>query len=170
MPWGHHGAPAGRLDQIAARQTSHDVATVLLAATAILPGSAATGLAASALGGLLQRLWTLPGEMPPAAWLVRGRQLRWDQATQHLKTAIAHSARPGMPHADTAAAGTDSVPRVPCGLRESVTASTAPRRRPLGDPEVAQVHGLPGCSTVVAVARPGTARWPRRAGSCPLRW
>jgi len=92
------------LDQIAAQRTSHDTATVLLAAAAILLASAAAGLAASALGGLLQRLWTLPGDLPPAAWLLRFRQRHWKRATTQLKTAIARAAHPDHNHHEPAQA------------------------------------------------------------------
>jgi hypothetical protein len=45
------------LDQIAGQPASHDIATVALAAVAILLASAAVALAASAVGTLFQRLW-----------------------------------------------------------------------------------------------------------------
>jgi hypothetical protein len=44
------------LDQIAGQPTSHDIATVALAAAAILLAAATVALAASAFGALLQRL------------------------------------------------------------------------------------------------------------------
>ena len=83
------------LGRVADDPASHSGATVLLAAAAVLLVSAAAGLAASALGGLFQRLWTLPGEFGPAAWLLSWRQLRWDRATVLLRTAIAGAAQPG---------------------------------------------------------------------------
>jgi hypothetical protein len=92
------------LDQIAGQPASHDIATVALAAAAILLASATVALAASAVGALLQRLWVVPGDLPPAAWLRRRRQHQWQQATAHLKTAIARAAHPGIHHADPAEA------------------------------------------------------------------
>jgi hypothetical protein len=84
----------GWLDQLAAHPAVHTLGTVVLAATGILLACAAAGLAAVALGGLLQRLWVLPGTHPPSAWLLRWRQHRWDTATRQLKTAIACAAHP----------------------------------------------------------------------------
>jgi hypothetical protein len=92
------------LDQVAGQPASHDIATVALAAAAILLASAAVALAASAVGALLQRLWVMPGDLPPAAWLRRRRQHRWQQATAQLKTAIARAAHPDAHHADPAEA------------------------------------------------------------------
>ena len=83
------------LGRVADDPASHSAATLLLAGAAVLLGSAAAGLAAAALGGLFQRLWTLPGDLPPAAWLLSWRQLRWDRATALLRRAIAGAAQPG---------------------------------------------------------------------------
>lgn len=90
------------LDQIAGQPSSHDVATVALAAAAILLASATVALAASALGTLLQQLWVVPGDLPPAAWLRRYRQHRWHQATARLKKAIARAAHPDIYQAEAA--------------------------------------------------------------------
>lgn len=92
------------LDQIAAQPASHDIATVALTAAAVLLASTAVALAASALGAILQRLWVLPGDLPPAAWLRRHRQHRWQQATVRLKTAIARAAHPDIHCAEPAEA------------------------------------------------------------------
>jgi hypothetical protein len=88
------------LDQIAGQPASHDIAAVALAAAAILLASAAVALAASAFGAILQRLWVVPGDLPPAAWLRRYRQHQWQKATADMKTAIARAAHPGIHRAD----------------------------------------------------------------------
>jgi hypothetical protein len=63
-----------------------------------------SGTCASAFGVLLQRLWVMPGDLPPAAWLRRRRQRQWQQATADVKTAFARAAHPGVHHADPAEA------------------------------------------------------------------
>ena len=92
------------LDQIAGQPASHDIATVALAAAALLLAAAAVALAASALGVLLQRLWVVPGDLPPAAWLRRYRQHQWQQAKAQLKTAFARAAHPRDHHTEPAEA------------------------------------------------------------------
>jgi hypothetical protein len=92
------------LDQIAGQPASHDIAPVALASAAILLASAAVALAASALGALLQRLWVVPGDLPPAAWLRRYRQHQWQQAKTQHEAAIARAAHPGAHQADPAEA------------------------------------------------------------------
>lgn len=92
------------LDQIAGEPASHDIAAVALASATILLASAAVALAASALGALLQRLWVIPGDLPPAAWLRRYRQHQWQQVTARLKTAIASAAHPDVYNAEPAEA------------------------------------------------------------------
>jgi hypothetical protein len=84
------------LDQIAGQPASHDIATVALGSAAILLASAAVALAAAGFGVLLQRLWVMPGDLPPAAWLRRRRQRQWQQATADLETAFAHAAHPDI--------------------------------------------------------------------------
>ena len=92
------------LDQIAGQPASHNIATVALAAAAIVLASASVALAASPHGAHHQRQWATPGNLPPASWLLRHRQHQWQQATTQLKTAIARAARPGIPHAEAAKA------------------------------------------------------------------
>lgn len=84
------------LFRIVGRPASHDTATVVLTAAAALLASAAVALVASALGTRVQRLWTLPGDFPPAAWILHRRQHRWQQTTANLKTAIARAASPDV--------------------------------------------------------------------------
>jgi hypothetical protein len=82
------------LDHLATRPAAHTPGTILLAAAAILLACAGVGLLAAATGNAIQYLWVLPGDLPPAAWLRRRRQKRWDTATSRLKTAILHAAAP----------------------------------------------------------------------------
>ncbi|MFB8179600.1 hypothetical protein ACFC8N_26965 [Streptomyces sp. NPDC055966] len=81
------------LQQLAARPAAHAPGTVALAACAILLAGAGAGLLAGALGGLVERLWALPGDRPAAAWLLARRRQRWDTAQRRLKTAILQAAR-----------------------------------------------------------------------------
>ncbi|MFF3958536.1 hypothetical protein ACFYY1_35770 [Streptomyces sp. NPDC001890] len=83
----------GWLDQLAARPAAHAPGTVALAASAVLLASAGVGLLAGTLGGLVEQLWALPGDLPPASWIRAWRQRRWDTAGEQLKTAIRHAAR-----------------------------------------------------------------------------
>lgn len=86
------------LDREAAQPGGHSLATVLLAAIGLLAAAAAVGLAASALGGIVQRAWVLPGWRWPLRWVVNARQRwwqrRWDRATTRLKKDIAAQANP----------------------------------------------------------------------------
>jgi hypothetical protein len=86
------------LDWEAAQPGSHSLAAVLAAVLGVLAAAAAAGLAASGLGGLLQRLWVLPGWRWPLSRVVSARQRRWqrrwDKATATLKKAIAVEANP----------------------------------------------------------------------------
>ncbi|GAA2882619.1 hypothetical protein [Streptomyces mexicanus] len=82
-----------RLDQLAARPAAHASATVALAVAAVLLTSTGAGLLAGALGGLVEQLWALPGDLPPASWIRAWRQRRWDTAGEQLKTEIRHAAR-----------------------------------------------------------------------------
>ncbi|MER5601096.1 hypothetical protein [Streptomyces sp. NPDC002265] len=89
---------AGRLsawlNQLATRPAAHAPGTVVLAASASLLAASGVGLLAGALGGLVERLWALPADTPPATWLLRLRRRRWDEATRQLKTAIRQAAQP----------------------------------------------------------------------------
>jgi hypothetical protein len=76
------------LDQLAARPAVHAPGTVVLAAAGILLASAGVGLAAGAFGTLIQYLWALPGDLPPASWLLSRRRHLWDTAAEALKAAI----------------------------------------------------------------------------------
>lgn len=76
------------LDRLAARPAAHAPGTVILAAAAILPAGAAVGLVAGALGNLVQILWVLPGNLPPASWLLAWRRRRWNNAAHALASAI----------------------------------------------------------------------------------
>ncbi|MEY9860039.1 hypothetical protein ABH935_005675 [Catenulispora sp. GAS73] len=89
------------IDQTAARPASHDLAAVLLVGVAALLGSAAVGLAVSGSAALVQRLWVLPGDLPPLSWLLSWRQKNWDAAAARLKTAIAAAAQPQRHGLDT---------------------------------------------------------------------
>jgi hypothetical protein len=92
------------LDGEAAHPSSHSLATVLLAVVGLLAAAAAVGLGASALGGVLQRAWVLPGWRRPLTWVVSARQRRWDKATAKLRKAIAVAANPAAHHQDPARA------------------------------------------------------------------
>ena len=96
------------LDAEAAHPGSHSIGTVLIAVVGLLAAAAAVGLGASALGGVLQRTWVLPGWHRPLTWVVSGRQRRWqrrrDNATVALKKAIAAAANPAAHHQDPARA------------------------------------------------------------------
>lgn len=94
------------LDHLAARPAAHSLAVVLLAAAGLLLASAAVGLAATALGGLLQRLWVLPGERRPLAWLVWARRRRWNRITTAAQRAITRAAAPAAYGQDPARART----------------------------------------------------------------
>ena len=81
------------LDQLAARPAMHAPGTVIVAAAAILLASAGIGLTAGAGGTLIQRLWALPADLPPASWLLSRRQHRWDQFAEALKAVIRDAAQ-----------------------------------------------------------------------------
>ncbi|SEN20636.1 hypothetical protein SAMN05216267_1002279 [Actinacidiphila rubida] len=87
------GRLGGWLDRLAARPAAHAPGTVALAACAIALAAAGVGLAAGACGGLVERLWALPGDRRPAAWLLAWRRRRWDLAERQLKAAILAAAR-----------------------------------------------------------------------------
>jgi hypothetical protein len=80
------------LDRLAARPAVHAPGTVLLAGAAILLVSAAVGMAAGAGGKLIQALWALPGNQPPASWLLSWRLRRWNRAAAKLKAALRQAA------------------------------------------------------------------------------
>ncbi|MFF2409592.1 hypothetical protein [Streptomyces sp. NPDC058092] len=82
------------LDRLATQPTGRSSAGVLLMTTAVLLGSSTAGLAAGALGGLLQRLWGASGAHPPLAWAVRWRRRR--HITERARRAIARAADPHM--------------------------------------------------------------------------
>jgi hypothetical protein len=92
-----HAFAVGRvtawIDALALRPAAHAPGTVVLAAAGILLSCTGVGLLASGLGGLVERMWALPGDMPPASWLVRARRWRWDAATIELKNAIRTAAQ-----------------------------------------------------------------------------
>jgi hypothetical protein len=92
-----HAFAVGRvttwIDALALRPAAHAPGTVVLAAAGILLSCTGVGLLASGLGGLVERMWALPGDMPPASWLVRARRWRWDAATARLKNAIRTAAQ-----------------------------------------------------------------------------
>ena len=81
------------IDALALRPAAHAPGTVVLAAAGILLSCTGVGLLASGLGGFVERMWALPGDMPPASWLVRARCWRWDAATAELKNAILAAAQ-----------------------------------------------------------------------------
>lgn len=91
---------AGALNRLATRPAAHAPGTVLLTAAAILLASAGAGLLADAFGRVVQHLWALSGDQPPAAWLLRWRRQRWDATTARLKTAILHAADPARHELD----------------------------------------------------------------------
>ncbi len=114
------GGLHGWLQAQAANPGNHALATVLLAATGLLAAAAAVGLAASALGSLLQRAYAGAGERAPLAWLATARQHRWDRATVQLKKAIAAAANP--------AAHGYAADRATAGVRRAES-----RRKAIGD-------------------------------------
>ncbi|MCX5145214.1 hypothetical protein OHB36_00240 [Streptomyces sp. NBC_00320] len=98
------GRLAQWLDQLASRPAAHTSVTAVLAAGAVLLAAAGIGLLAGALGGLVERVWALPADLAPAAWLLRRRQGVWDEATRRLKAAILQAAQPPHPALDPARA------------------------------------------------------------------
>ncbi|MER5345023.1 hypothetical protein ABZW44_26035 [Streptomyces mirabilis] len=83
---------SGWLDQLASRPAAQSIGAVVLAASAILLASAGVGLLAGAFGALVERLWALPGDRPPASWLRSWRRRRWALARERLRTAIRDAA------------------------------------------------------------------------------
>jgi hypothetical protein len=100
-------------------------AAVLLTALGLLLSGAAAGLAAAALGGLVQRFWVQPGDRGPLARLLSARQRRWDEAASDLKAAIAAANSAAMP-ADLARANT----RVKAAKRHRAALGPSRPRRP----------------------------------------
>jgi len=88
------------IDQLAARPAAHAPGTIVLTAVGTLLASAGTGLLAGVFGSVVEHLWALPGELPPASWLRRLRRRRWDAATRALETAVLHAAQPLIYGAD----------------------------------------------------------------------
>ena len=101
------------LDRLSVRPAAHSLATVVLAAAGLLLASAAAGLAATALGNLLQRMWVLPGQRRPLAWLVWMRRRRWETITSAAARAIAQAANPAAYCEDPARALTSARPAEP---------------------------------------------------------
>ncbi|WP_436764325.1 hypothetical protein [Streptosporangium sp. V21-05] len=66
---------------------------VVLAAAAALAGAAGAGLAATALGRLTERLWTMRGRRWPARLALRRRTARWKTADDRFRRAVKASAR-----------------------------------------------------------------------------
>lgn len=88
------------LDQLASRPAVHAPGTVALAVGAVLLIAAGVGLLAGALGGLVERLWALPADVPPTVWLLHRRRQRWDRATHRLKMALLQAAQPARHNVD----------------------------------------------------------------------
>jgi len=88
----HHATDVGMLrawvDTAAAAPASSSPAVVLAGAIGILSGAAGAGLAATALGQLIQQVWTTPGRRAPARWLTRWRRDRWNRAYATVRTTL----------------------------------------------------------------------------------
>jgi len=88
----HHATDVGILrawvDTAAAAPASSSPAVVLAGAIGILSGAAGAGLAATALGQLIQQVWTTPGRRAPARWLTRWRRDRWNRAYATVRTTL----------------------------------------------------------------------------------
>ncbi|MFF4752166.1 hypothetical protein ACWD5R_10740 [Streptomyces sp. NPDC002514] len=94
------------LDRLARYPAVHAPVVVMLLAVAVVLAGGAVGLLVGALGGLVERCWALPGDLPPAAWLLKARRRRWDRATLRLRTAVLGAVERGADGADTRRADT----------------------------------------------------------------
>ncbi|MFE9240466.1 hypothetical protein [Streptomyces sp. NPDC007007] len=65
------------------------VGTVVLLLVALLLGSVAFGTAAAALGGLVDRLWHLPGRHGPSRAMAAARRARWHRAVNRANAPTA---------------------------------------------------------------------------------
>ncbi|MFC0041819.1 hypothetical protein [Actinomadura rayongensis] len=75
------------LDALAAQPAARSTGAVLVAAAGVLIGSAAAGLAATAAGNAVRRLWNLPGRRLPWSLLRAWRRRRWFAADEAVKAA-----------------------------------------------------------------------------------
>ncbi|CAN3985933.1 hypothetical protein [Kitasatospora purpeofusca] len=154
-----HPFAAGRLsawlNQFATRPAAHAPGTVVLAASASLLAASGVGLLVGALGGLVERLWALPADLPPAAWLLRLRRRRWDQATGQLKTAIRQAAQPTRhdvpPERAAARVRVCQRRRARLGLARPISATRVGDRFGRAATRTAEVNGLDDLALV----------WPR---------
>lgn len=84
------------LDRLSTAPTAHSNAAIVLAATAILAGSASAGLLAGGLGTLLQYLWGASGEQPPLSWIVHARRCRWSRIRETARRKIGRAEDPTL--------------------------------------------------------------------------
>ncbi|WP_194927229.1 hypothetical protein [Catenulispora pinisilvae] len=76
------------IDALASKPAAHAPGTVVLTAAGVLLAGFGIGLLAVGLGGLVERIWAMPGERPPGTWLVRLRHHRWQNTKDQFKNAI----------------------------------------------------------------------------------
>lgn len=91
---GHgHALDLARLHkQITAQATepiAHSPGMILVLVGALFLAAAAAGFGATALGGVIQLGWFMPGRRPPARWVRTWREKRWRTAQGKVTQAIA---------------------------------------------------------------------------------
>ncbi|GAB3835407.1 hypothetical protein ACFPIJ_50965 [Dactylosporangium cerinum] len=86
-----HATDFGRLgvwiSAVAADSASHSPGAVLLFGVGVLLASIAAGLGASAAGRVVERVWLVTGERPPASALRIWRRRRWSRADERVELA-----------------------------------------------------------------------------------
>jgi hypothetical protein len=138
-------------------ENPHTPTTLAVVLAAVLLIASATGLAADGVAALLRRLWTIPGNYPPARWLTQWRHHRWirhDHAARHtgqttIRTTVKNAPLPVDPDADTPIR-IDIGPDYTRALARRDTVSLEPPSRPawIGDrwqstlTRVYRVYGL----------------------------
>jgi hypothetical protein len=75
------------IDMVAVSPGAHSAGAIVLTAALVLAAAVAAGLVAAALGGLVRRLFLVPGNRPPASWLRAWRLHRWLRADQSARRA-----------------------------------------------------------------------------------
>ncbi|MGP3962749.1 hypothetical protein ACTWPT_42830 [Nonomuraea sp. 3N208] len=69
----------------------HGTSLVVAVLAATLIGSAAAGLAATGIGGLVRRFWLARGSRSPARWAVAWRRWRWERAARRADALVAQA-------------------------------------------------------------------------------
>ncbi|WP_327098272.1 hypothetical protein OIE68_05350 [Nocardia vinacea] len=117
----------GWVDEFVKSATGSQLTRVVVVAAGILGFAAAAGLAASWLGRIVERLWTIPGRRRPARYLTNFRRERWQTAHEKVEEATRAALSGG--------AATAHAPDLPATVAACRRISPVPADRPtwIGD-------------------------------------